>query len=249
MIQITHLHAGYAAQPVLRDLSFSIPAGSVTTLVGPNGCGKTTFLRALTGGLPYTGSIEICGRECGAYGRKALARTVALLPQSRNIPDLTVQTLVEHGRYPHLGMTRRLSEKDRQITQQAMIQADVAALASQPLKALSGGQRQRAYIAMALAQDTPVIALDEPTTHLDMNRQFELLEQIQKLKQAGKTIVLVLHDLEHALRCSDQLVLLEKGRLVQFGTPRQLLQSGALEQVFRIAIREVEGGYLFSAQV
>ena len=160
-----------------------------------------------------------------------------------------MQTLVEHGRYPHLGMTRRLSEKDRQITQQAMIQADVAALASQPLKALSGGQRQRAYIAMALAQDAPVIALDEPTTHLDMNRQFELLEQIQKLKQAGKTIVLVLHDLEHALRCSDQLVLLEKGRLVQFGTPRQLLQSGALEQVFRIAIREVEGGYLFSAQV
>lgn len=247
MIHISHLNAGYGEKTVLQDLSFSIDPGSVTTLVGPNGCGKTTLLRALTGQLPkITGSISICGKDIAAYSRKELARTVALLPQTRNTPDLTVEALVEHGRYPHLGFSRRLSEKDRQIVARAMEQTDVAHLAHLSLGELSGGQQQRAYIAMALAQDAQIITLDEPTAHLDLQHQFELLELIRKLQQSGKTVVLVLHDLDHALRCSDRIVLLEQGRLVQWGTPRALLDSGALEQVFRICIRRVEDGYLFS---
>ena len=232
---------------VLQDLSFSIAKGSVTTLVGPNGCGKTTLLRALTGQLSQTtGDISICGKDIAAYGRKELARTVALLPQTRNTPDLTVEALVQHGRYPHLGLSRRLTEKDRQLISRAMEQTDVANFAHLPLGKLSGGQLQRAYIAMALAQDAQIIALDEPTAHLDLNHQFELLELVRKLQQVGKTVILVLHDLDHALRCSDRLVLLEQGRLVQWGTPRALLDSGALEQVFRVRIQETEGGYLFS---
>ncbi len=247
MIQISHLCAGYGERMVLQDLSFSIAKGSVTTLVGPNGCGKTTLLRALTGQLPQiSGDISICGKDISSYGRKELARTVALLPQTRNTPDLTVEALVQHGRYPHLGLSRRLTEKDRQIVSRAMEQTDVAQLAHLSLGELSGGQQQRAYIAMALAQDAQIIALDEPTAHLDLNHQFELLELVRKLQQAGKTVVLVLHDLDHALRCSDRLVLLEQGRLVQWDTPRALLDSGALEQVFRVRIRETEGGYLFS---
>lgn len=248
MIRIHHLSAGYQ-QPVLENISCHIPAGSVTAIVGPNGCGKTTLLRALTGQLrPMEGGITLGGREITAYERKELARTVALLPQAREIPALTVQALVEHGRYPHLGTGRRLTAKDREAVQKAMEQADVASLAHGQLRELSGGQRQRAYIAMALAQDTPVIALDEPTTHLDLNRQLELLDLLRSLQKAGKTIVLVLHDLNHALTCSDQLVLLREGRLVQAGTPRELLQSGSLEQVFGVQIHETPRGFLFSTK-
>ena len=247
MIRISHLSAGYGEKTVLQDLTFSIEPGSVTTLVGPNGCGKTTLLRALTGQLSQmAGEISLCGKELSSYNRKELARTMALLPQTRNTPDLTVEALVEHGRYPHLGFSRRLSEKDRQIVARAMEQTDVAHLARLPLGELSGGQQQRAYIAMALAQDAQIIALDEPTAHLDLQHQFELLELVRRLQAAGKTVVLVLHDLDHALRCSDRLVLLQQGRLVQWGTPRTLLDSGALEQVFQVRIRETEGGYLFS---
>lgn len=247
MIRISHLSAGYGEKTVLQDLTFSIEPGSVTTLVGPNGCGKTTLLRALTGQLSQmAGEISLCGRELSSYSRKELARTVALLPQTRNTPDLTVEALVEHGRYPHLGFSRRLSEKDRQIVARAMEQTDVAHLARLPLGELSGGQQQRAYIAMALAQDAQIIALDEPTAHLDLQHQFELLELVRRLQAAGKTVVLVLHDLDHALRYSDRLVLLQQGRLVQWGTPRALLDSGVLEQVFQVRIRETEGGYLFS---
>lgn len=247
MIRISHLSAGYGEKTVLQDLTFSIEPGSVTTLVGPNGCGKTTLLRALTGQLSQmAGEISLCGKELSSYNRKELARTVALLPQTRNTPDLTVEALVEHGRYPHLGFSRRLSEKDRQIVARAMEQTDVAHLARLPLGELSGGQQQRAYIAMALAQDAQIIALDEPTAHLDLQHQFELLELVRRLQAAGKTVVLVLHDLDHALRYSDRLVLLQQGRLVQWGTSRALLDSGALEQVFQVRIRETEGGYLFS---
>lgn len=247
MIQINHLSAGYGNAPVLHDLTCAIPRGSITTLVGPNGCGKTTLLRVLTGQFaPIGGGIALHGKELSAYGRKELARTAALLPQTRNIPDLTVETLVQHGRYPHLGLSRRLTENDRKIVQTAMEQADVASLAHRYLRELSGGQQQRAYIAMALAQDTPLIILDEPATHLDLGRQFELLELIRQLRQTGKTILLVLHDLDHALRCSDRIILLDQGHLVQQGTPRQLLDSGSLAQVFQISIREAEGGYVFS---
>ena len=249
MIKLTHFSAGYGGIPVLQDISLSIPAGSITTLVGPNGCGKTTLLRAIAGQLDtMDGSLSVCGKEVSRYGRRELAKTVALLPQVRDIPALTVEALVQHGRYPHLGFSRQLTEKDKTIVAHAMAQADVSALAHRELKALSGGQRQRAYLAMALAQDTALILLDEPTTHLDLNRQFELLEQIQNLQAAGKTIVMVLHDLDHALRCSHHILLLDRGRLVQAGTPRELLSSGMLEQVFDISIRECPEGFLFSSK-
>jgi len=249
MIQLSKVFAGYGQAPILQDITLTISAGSVTTLIGPNGCGKTTLLRVIAGQLPYTeGSVSLFGKDVSQYDRKALARKVAMLPQSRDIPSLAVEALVRHGRYPHLGFSRRLTKADEAIVAKAMEQADVADLAPRELKTLSGGQRQRAYLAMALAQDTDVILLDEPATHLDLNRQFELLELIRSLKDAGKTILLVLHDLDHALRYSDRLILLQEGRLVQTGTPRELLGSGHLEQVFGIGIRECADGFLFTYQ-
>ena len=247
MIELSHVSAGYGKKPILQDISLTISDHSVTTIVGPNGCGKTTLLRCLCGQLPLVqGGITICGKSLPQYGRKELAKTVAILPQTRDVPALTVETLVQHGRYPHLGLSRQLTGSDKAVVNYAMEQADVADLADKPLRELSGGQRQRAYIAMALAQDTPILLLDEPATHLDLNRQFELLDLIQKLPLAGKTVVMVLHDLDHALRYSDRLVLLREGQLVQAGTPAELLQSGNLSHVFDLTIRQTEDGYLFS---
>lgn len=249
MIQIQNLTAGYHDQPVLQDLSLTIPKGAVTAIVGPNGCGKTTLLRAICHQLPQTdGEINIGGKDIACYARKELARTVAVLPQVRDVPVLTVEALVQHGRYPHLGMHRRLTAKDKTIVSQAMEQTDVKKLSQQELRELSGGQRQRSYIAMALAQDTPIILLDEPTTHLDLSRQFALLSLIRSLKAAGKTIVMVLHDLGHALQYCDHLVLLEGGKLIQAGTPATLLESGALERVFGIQIQQTQDGFLFHPQ-
>lgn len=246
MIHIQNLTVGYS-QPVLTDISFSVSPGSVTAIIGPNGCGKTTLLRAMAGQLKaMKGGIFLRGKDISQYERKKLARTVALLPQVRDVPSLTVRALAEHGRYPHLGPGRRLTPRDREQVQLALEQADVAELSQLELRELSGGQRQRAYIAMALAQDTDIILLDEPTTHLDLNRQFELLGLIRSLQAAGKTVVLVLHDLNHALSCSDQLVLLQEGRLVQTGTPRQLLSGGQLERVFGVQIHETPKGFLFT---
>lgn len=247
MIEFRQVTAGYGTLPVLQDITFSIPDGRVTTLLGPNGCGKTTLLRAAARQLPLQGgSISIDGRDISAYGRREFARTVSFMPQVRGIPAITVEALVSHGRFPYLGLSRRLRPEDRQAVLRAMEQTGTLPWAGRDLRELSGGERQRVYIAMALAQDTRIILLDEPTAYLDPSRQFELLELIQTLNVRGKTIVLVLHDLAHALRYSHQIVLLEQGRLALCGAPQELYQSGKLEQVFGVRIHKAEHGYYFT---
>ena len=247
MLELRGIAAGYGGTPVLREVSFTVPKGSLTALIGPNGCGKTTLLRAAARQLPLlAGEILLDGRPVSSYGRTEFARKAAFMPQVRSVPASTAGALVAHGRFPHLGFSRRLRPEDRAAVQAAMEATGVADWANRDLRALSGGERQRVYLAMALAQDTDLILLDEPTTYLDPGRQFELLDLIASLPGRGKTVVMVLHDLSHALRYSTQLLLLEQGRLVQRGTPEELYAGGQLDRVFGIRSRRApDGSYYF----
>lgn len=247
MLELRGIAAGYGGTPVLREVSFTVPKGSLTALIGPNGCGKTTLLRAAARQLPLlAGEILLDGRPVSSYGRTEFARKAAFMPQVRSVPAITAGALVAHGRFPHLGFSRRLRPEDRAAVQAAMEATGVADWANRDLRALSGGERQRVYLAMALAQDTDLILLDEPTTYLDPGRQFELLDLIASLPGRGKTAVMVLHDLSHALRYSTQLLLLEQGRLVQRGTPEELYAGGQLDRVFGIRSRRApDGSYYF----
>ncbi len=247
MLELRGIAAGYGGTPVLREVSFTVPKGSLTALIGPNGCGKTTLLRAAARQLPLlAGEILLDGRPVSSYGRTEFARKASFMPQVRSVPAITAGALVAHGRFPHLGFSRRLRPEDRAAVQAAMEATGVADWANRDLRALSGGERQRVYLAMALAQDTDLILLDEPTTYLDPGRQFELLDLIASLPGRGKTVVMVLHDLSHALRYSTQLLLLEQGRLVQRGTPEELYAGGQLDRVFGIRSRRApDGSYYF----
>ena len=247
MLELRGIAAGYGGTPVLREVSFTVPKGSLTALIGPNGCGKTTLLRAAARQLPLlAGEILLDGRPVSSYGRTEFARKAAFMPQVRSVPAITAGALVAHGRFPHLGFSRRLRPEDRAAVQAAMEATGVADWANRDLRALSGGERQRVYLAMALAQDTDLILLDEPTTYLDPGRQFELLDLIASLPGRGTTVVMVLHDLSHALRYSTQLLLLEQGRLVQRGMPEELYAGGQLDRVFSIrSRRSPDGSYYF----
>lgn len=247
MIEFRSVCGGYPDREVLQQISFSVPKGSLTALVGPNGCGKTTLLRTAARRLPASGGeILLEGRRVAEYGRREFARTLAFLPQSRSVPGITVRALVNHGRFPYLGFSRRLRDADRRAVRRAMEITATEEWAERDLRELSGGERQRVYFAMALAQDTGTILLDEPTAFLDLCRQFELLELLRRMCAEGKAVLIVLHDLALALQYSDQLVLLEKGCVAAAGAPRQIAAEGTLDRVFHIQTHRAPDGYWFS---
>ena len=197
---MSRLHAqdltlAYDDQVIISELQLAIPAGKITALVGPNGCGKSTLLRGLARLLsPKRGHVYLDGKAIHAMSTKTLAKELGILPQSPSAPEgLTVRELVAQGRYPHQRWFQQWSRADEAITQQAMHTTSILELADRPLDTLSGGQRQRAWIAMALAQETDILLLDEPTTFLDLAYQVEVLDLLHELNEAGRTIVMVLH--------------------------------------------------------
>lgn len=240
MLEVNQLNAGYPGRPVLRNLNVSFPSGQVTAILGPNGCGKSTLLKAICGILPVRqGSIRLDGQDLGGLDPKKLAQKVAYLSQSRQVPDITVRRLVLHGRFPYLSYPRRYREADYAAVNAAMEQMGITGLADSKLQQLSGGQRQKAYIAMALAQRTDVILLDEPTTYLDIRHQMRMLSYARELAGEGKTVVLVVHDISQALQTAGQVVLMAEGQVVLSGTPEEIAASGQIEGVFGVKLGRV----------
>ena len=248
MMELCHITAGYGGPPVLRDVSLVFEPGKVTVLAGPNGCGKSTLLRVAARLMaPERGEVRIEGQDVSRLSAKQFARLAALLPQSRPLPGITAGSLVLHGRFPYLGYPRRYSREDREAARQAMERTGVAGLEGVPMAHLSGGQRQKVYLAMALAQETPAVFMDEPTTFLDLRHQMDVMLTARGLADGGKAVVLVSHDLCQALRTADRVALLADGRLCMAGTPEQVYAGGALDRVFGVRVRRVpvDGGWQY----
>ncbi|GAA4622722.1 ABC transporter ATP-binding protein [Actinoallomurus vinaceus] len=229
------LTLAYEDRTVVDGLDLEIPDGRVTVVVGPNACGKSTLLRALGRLLkPRRGAVLLDGAELARLPRKQIARTVGVLPQSPTPPDgITVADLVARGRQPHQTWWRQWSEDDERATAEALERTSTADLAERPVEELSGGQRQRAWIAMALAQDTDLLLLDEPTTYLDIAHQVEVLDLIRQLNhERGRTVVAVLHDLNQAARYADHLVAMKAGRIIAQGPPRDIVTADLVREVF-----------------
>lgn len=223
-----------STRPAVLDLSLDVPAGATTAVLGPNGSGKSTLLRLLLGVLsPGAGTVEFDGRPLGEWGREALARAVGVVPQGEEaVFPVSVRELVAMGRYPHLGPWRRERDQDRRAVEDAMRRCDVADLAARPVTALSGGERQRARVARALAQQAPTLALDEPTAALDVAHEMAIFELLRDLGHAGKTVLVVTHNLNLAARYADRLVLLDRGRVAAEGAPAQVLTRETVERVY-----------------
>lgn len=224
---------------VAEDLTVAVPAGSFTVIIGPNGCGKSTLLRALARTLkPRSGRVLLDGAPMDAMRTKAIARRLALLPQSPIAPEaITVGDLVARGRYPHQGLLRQWSPEDARAVDAAMAATEVADLRDRYVSDLSGGQRQRAWLAMALAQETDLLLLDEPTTFLDIAHQFEVMDLCARLHEEGRTLVAVLHDLNQAARYGSHVIAMKAGRVVAEGPPQDVVTEALVRDVFGLAAR------------
>lgn len=230
--------------PILRDLSVTIPKGEITALLGRNGCGKSTLLKLLNRLiLPASGEIFLEERALGDYPARELARKMAHLTQTPVAPSgLTVRELVGFGRHPYLGFLGRKSSKDREMVEWALAKTELLQLAERPLEALSGGQRQRAWVAMALAQDTEYLLLDEPTTYLDIAHQLEVLELLAQLNQEeGKTVVMVVHEPNHASQYAHHVVGLLAGVVVMQGSPSEIFVEEKIVELFGVEPLLFEG--------
>ena len=241
-LSIENLTLGYADRTVIDGLDLLVPAGKVTAIVGANACGKSTLLRSMSRLLaPRTGRVILDGRDVHRMPAKQLARTLGLLPQSPIAPEgITVADLVGRGRHPHQGILSRWSRADDIAVADALEATETAALAERSVDELSGGQRQRVWIAMALAQQTDLLLLDEPTTFLDVSHQIEVLDLLTDLNSTrGTTIVMVLHDLNLAARYSDHLVALSAGRVHAQGSPAEVLTEEVVRTVFGLDSRVI----------
>lgn len=240
MVELRNLSAGYGDGEVLHNISLTFPTGCVSVIVGPNGCGKSTLLKSMIGLIPHiSGEILVDGMETSKLRSGELAQKIAYLPQNRRTPDMTAEQLVLHGRFPYLNYPRRYRQEDRRAARAALEALDILDIAKTPLPRLSGGTQQKCYIAMALAQNSPTILMDEPLSFLDISHQLRLLALARELAAQGKAPVLVLHDLALALRFAHRILVMDQGRIRETGTPEEILQSGALEEVFGVKVHQV----------
>jgi len=241
VLEVREIHGGYSGKEVLKGLSMKAYPGQITAVLGPNGCGKSTLLKTICGMLSVqTGSIYLKDEDLLRLPSNRLAQKVSYLSQNRQVPDITVGRLVLHGRFPYLNYPRRYRPEDYRIADQVMEKMQIKELADVPLNQLSGGQQQKAYIAMALAQDTDVILLDEPTTYLDVTYQLQMLGLARELAQEGKYVIMVMHDLSLALGAADRVVLMQEGNVVMQDIPEKIYETGILDRVFKVKVARVQ---------
>ena len=240
IIKAQNISVSINEKEIVHGISLDIPEGKVTAIIGPNGCGKSTTLKALSRILPYKGSVTFKGQEMSTLSQREFAKCLAILTQSPQAPsDLTVNDLVEMGRFPHRGFLGRAGKDDKEHVEWALEQTGVKEMRYRLLNTLSGGERQRAWIAMALAQRPKVLLLDEPTTYLDICHQLEIMQLITRLNQElGLTVVMVVHDLNHAIMYADHVVVVKAGKLVISGAPREIITADLLADVFKVKADE-----------
>lgn len=233
---------GYGGPDVLRDVSLQVPEGKITALIGPNGCGKSTLLRALGRQQPISkGQVYLGDRSIRRMSAREFARHVAFLPQQPVTPEgVSVREVIAYGRYPYTGAFASLGAEDHRAVEEAAERAGVTALLDIPATDLSGGQRQRVWVAMTVAQQTPVLLLDEPTTYLDPAHQIAILDLVRDLNTAGRTVVMVVHDMTHAARFADSIVAMRDGQVLAAGETEDVMSAKLVEDLFGISCLEVK---------
>ncbi|GAA0116583.1 ABC transporter ATP-binding protein [Clostridium senegalense] len=246
-ISVKNLSVAYENNTIIENMNLDIPKGKISIIIGANGCGKSTLLKTIARiNKPKNGDIFINNRNIKSIKEKDIAKEVAFLPQGPSCPSgLTVRELVAYGRFPHQKIIGGLNNHDKDIIDWAIKETVLSEFADREIENLSGGQRQRAWIAMALAQETEIIMLDEPTTYLDMSYQLEVLEVLQKLNQEKNiTVVIVLHELNNACRFADNIIGLKKGKIVCKGKPIEVINNSTLKEIYGINanIKESENG-------
>lgn len=238
-----HLSLSYGATQIIDNIDLEIPEGKISIIIGSNGCGKSTILRSLARLLmPQQGTIYLDGKAIHQQSSKEVAKKLAILPQAPEAPeDITVKELCYYGRHPHKGLFSRQTPEDHRIVDRALSATKMTEFADRTLDALSGGQRQRAWISMALVQDTDLLLLDEPTTYLDLAHQIEILELLRDLNETyGRTIVMVLHDLNQAAQYADHLISIKQGKIYKEGPPETVFTKEMIKDVFRLECYIIE---------
>jgi iron complex transport system ATP-binding protein len=236
-IQTNNLNISYGKLNIVEGLDLNIPKGKITTIIGANGCGKSTILKTIARILkPQSGSIYIDGKDLNNQKSKELAKIMAVLPQSPKAPKgLTVEELVSYGRFPHKNGFGTLSKKDKDIIDWSLEKTGILEFKERAIDSLSGGQRQRAWIAMALAQETEILLLDEPTTYLDLAHQLEILKLLEKLnKTEHRSIIMVIHEINNAARFADYMLGIKNGKIICEGTPHEVMTKENLKEIFNI---------------
>lgn len=239
MIAIKDLYSGYGDDDILKGVSLNILNNKLTVIAGPNGCGKSTLLKTISGIIKKTsGSIFIDNVDLSNISPLDRAKRIAYLSQNRSVPDIAVKNLVLHGRFPYLSYPRRYRAEDREAVDMALERMGIEGLRDKMVSELSGGERQKVYIAMALAQGSDYLLLDEPTTFLDISHQFQLLDLAKELCSENKSVVMVLHNLESALSIADCFILMDKGKLLFEGSVDDVYSSKLIDKVFNVEIKK-----------